>query len=84
MCVFIVLSVQPKNVEALGFATIFRKALLYHPPSKNLPPNLSSSMLQQMFNLTVNFCEASVREENVSTVLFINMLIQLKENVLHE
>lgn len=59
-------SVQVKDSEALGFATIFRKALLYHPPSKNLPPNLVSSLLQHMFNLTITFCEASVREENVS------------------
>lgn len=58
-------SIQVKDAEALGFATIFRKALLYHPPSKNLPPNIVSHMLQHMFNLTAHFCEASVRVENV-------------------
>lgn len=61
-------SIQVKDAEALGFATIFRKALLYHPPSKNLPPNIVSHMLQHMFNLTAHFCEASVRVENVNII----------------
>ncbi|XP_031622473.1 exportin-4-like [Contarinia nasturtii] len=59
--------VQVKENEALGFATIFRKALLYHPPNKNLPPNIVSSMLQHMFNLTGTFCEASVHEDSKSS-----------------
>lgn len=70
-------SVQVKDAEALGFATIFRKALLYHPPNKDLPPNLVSSMLQQMFNLTCTFCEASVREENVSQRILLLLLFVL-------
>lgn len=64
-------SVQVKDAEALGFATIFRKALLYHPPSKNLPPNIVSSMLQHMFNLTAHFCEASVRIKDVNIDFYL-------------
>lgn len=71
-------SVQIKDAEALGFATIFRKALLYHPPSKNLPPNLVSSMLQHMFNLTATFCEASVRVEKVSDSCETATLLEYK------
>lgn len=73
MVISFIHSVQVKDAEALGFATIFRKALLYHPPSKNLPPNIVSSMLQHMFNLTGTFCEASVREENVNIPFLIGI-----------
>lgn len=59
-------SIQVKDVEALGFATIFRKVLLYHPPNKNLPTDIVTSMLQHMFTLSCSFCEASIREESVS------------------
>lgn len=59
-------SIQVKDVEAIGFATIFRKILLYHPPNKNLPPNIVSSLLQHMFALTCTFAEGSAQEESVS------------------
>ena len=59
-------SIQVKESEAIGFATIFRKILLYHPPNKNLPLNIVSSLLQHMFSLTCTFAEGSAREECVS------------------
>lgn len=65
-------SIQIKDVEALGLATIFRKVLLYHPPSKNLPPDLVLSMLQHMYKLTCTFAEASVREECVRIFICIH------------
>lgn len=74
-------SIQVKDAEALGFATIFRKALLYHPPSKNLPPNIVSHMLQHMFNLIAHFCEASVRAENVRIHLVYFLYVQINQKL---
>lgn len=59
-------SIEIKHSEASGFATIFRKILHNHPPSKNLAPEIVTSMLQHMFTLACTFAERSVKFDDVS------------------
>lgn len=53
--------------EALGISTIFRKILFFNPPKelKDLPPNVLSSIIEQMFVVTCRFCEMASKEEQL-------------------
>lgn len=79
-------STHVKDSEALGYSMIVRKLLLFHKASTELtalPGDSFSSLLQQMYALTLKFIECSANEEAVSFSLGIKLTGKYNKNLFY-